>query len=146
MRVALGVGVLALLVAGCGGSGGKRLDRGAYVSQADAICRDVAKRQQALKPPTSLATIPAYVDKSLPIVDSGTERLRKLEPPKELDAKVKDWLDALDQSRVQLVALKKAAEDKDVDRVQALGAGATTSISQTHALARAIGLHDCTKV
>lgn len=145
MRAAVGVGLLALFAAGCGGSGGQRLDRSAYVSRADAICRDVAKKQQALKAPTSLATIPAYVDKSLPIFDSGIGRLRKLRPPKELDAKVEDWLHALEQSRVQLVALKKAAGDKNLERVQALGAGATTSISQTHALARAIGLNDCTR-
>jgi hypothetical protein len=145
-RASLAVGLLAVLVAGCGGGGGSgRLDRTAYLRQADAICLDVTKRQQALKAPTSLATIPAYVDKSLPIFDSGTQRLRKLRPPKDLDAKVKDWLHALEQSRVQLVSLKKAAEDKDLARVQALGAGATTSISKTHARARAIGLDDCTK-
>jgi hypothetical protein len=145
VRAAVLVAVLAALLAaaGCGGGGGQRLSRDAYVSQADAVCRAMDAKQRKLTAPASLDAIPAYVDKALPSVDDGIAKLRRLRPPAELDATVKDWLASLDEARRLLVALSKAAGANDAAKVQSLGAQATTLTEKTHSLAGSIGLTDC---
>jgi hypothetical protein len=144
VRAAVVVAVLAaLLAAGCGGGGGQRLSQDAYVSQADALSRAMDAKQKKLTAPTSLDAIPAYVGQALPSVDDGIAKLRRLRPPAELDATVKDWLASLDDARGLLVGLGKAAAANDAPKVQSLGAQATPLTEKTHALAGSIGLTDC---
>jgi uncharacterized lipoprotein len=144
VRAAVVIAVLAVLVAaGCGGGSSQRLSQDAYVSKADAICRDLDAKQRKLTAPASLDAIPAYVDQALPSVDDGIAKLSKLRPPAELDATVKSWLASLDDARGLLVDLGKAAAKNDAAKVQSLGAQATTLTEKTHALAGSIGLTDC---
>ena len=80
--------VVVLALAACGGGGGTRLSRDAYIAKADAVCTKVEDQQRELGAPATLAEIPAYVDKALPILDAGVEEMRALRPPKSMQERV----------------------------------------------------------
>jgi hypothetical protein len=143
-RTAAALAALLALAAGCGGaSGGQRLSKDAYVAKADAICRDADAKRKQLTTPASIAEIPAYVAKALPILDDGLRRLHALRPPSDLEAGVRAWLSTGDETRNLLAELGKAAKQGDSAKVQALGAKGNTLTSDADSLARTIGLTDC---
>jgi hypothetical protein len=135
--------VVAAVLAGCGGSGSERLSRDAFVSKADAACRDLSARQQTLTPPTSIDAIPAYADKAVPILDDALNALRGLRPPSELADGVDSWLNQLAGTRSVLEDLRSAAEDGDEAKVRTVGAKGTDLDRRAKALAQGIGLIDC---
>jgi hypothetical protein len=143
MGAAAVVAALATALAACGGGSGERLSRDAFVSKADAACRDLVQRQQELAAPTSIDGIPAYADKALPILDDALKKLRSLRPPTELQAGVDSWLKRLGESRAVLEDLRSAAKDGDAAKVRAVGAKGTNLDSNAKDLARALGLTDC---
>lgn len=137
------VAVLASALAGCGGGASERLSRDAFVSKADAACRDLSAREQRLTPPTSIDAIPAYADKAVPILDDALDTLRRLRPPTELADGVDSWLKELDETRSLLEDLRSAAEDGDEAKVRAVGAKGTDLDRRAKALAQTVGLTDC---
>ncbi len=138
--------VLALLaLAGCGGGGEAGLSRGTYITKANAICRDVGKKLEALTVPTSNDQIPAYATKALPIYDNALARIRALRPPSELDSKVKAWLEEIGKSRKVVSDLGQAAARKDDAKVRSLGTRAVALGNQGRAITGDIGLADCAK-
>jgi hypothetical protein len=140
------VALLAVVaLAACGGSGGERLSRDTYVARADAICADVAAQREVLPAPTSIAEIPGYVDKALPIIDAALVKLRALRPPLEMQQSVTAWLDTTAQTLAVLADLRRAAQDGNPagDKVRAFAAKAKTLNDRRGALARSIGLTSC---
>lgn len=140
------VAVLASALAGCGGGGSERLSRDAFVSKADAACRDLSAREQKLTPPTSIDAIPAYADTALPILDDALDELRGLRPPTELADGVDAWLEQLGETRNVLEDLRSAAEGGDEARVRTVGAKGTDLDRRARGLAQTIGLTDCANV
>jgi hypothetical protein len=137
------VGALAVLAAGCGGGGGERLSRDDYVAKADAICREVTKKRQTLPIPTSIAGIPRYVDRALPLLDNARSDLRALRPPPDLEEEVTSWLDAIGEERDALSDLRGAAKDRNAAKVRAIGSRGVAIEQRARARARAIGLVAC---
>ena len=76
--------VLLLLVAACGGSGGKAVSpKAAYLAKAEALCvkanADVAtaKKQQ----PTDIAAVPTYVHSLVDLAKQTLQEITALTPP-----------------------------------------------------------------
>jgi hypothetical protein len=138
------VAALCVVAAGCGGGdGGGRLSRDDYVSKADAICLATVQKRQALSAPTTLAGIPRYVDRALPLLDAARSDLRALRPPAELEDKVAAWLAAIGEERDALADLRSAAKEKNGAKVRAIGSQGVAIEQRARARARAIGLVDC---
>lgn len=137
--------VLAIVVAGCGGGGGggDRLSKDEYVAQADAICKEVEQKGDAIEEPTSLEDVGRFVDEALPVFDDGLDRLRELRPPAELQDAVDDWLATGNETRDLLEELKDAAGDGDAAKVQELGGKGEDLDKKSDDLARQIGLEEC---
>lgn len=140
-RAALLAGVLAL--AACGGGGGTRLSRDAYIEKADAVCTKVAAQQKALGAPATLDEIPPYVDKAIPILDAGVKELRDLRPPKEMEDGIDQWLKTTDETRDVLKRLKQAAANGDAVAARTAGVEGTKVDDRRDAIARRIGLTAC---
>lgn len=135
--------VAVAVLAACGGSKAKRLSRDAYVSEADAACTTAAHEQRKLASPTSIAGIPAYVDRALPILDTLVKDVRELSPPQDLEASVTQWLDLTAQGRKTLESLRAAAKRGDEQQVRQVSAKGTDLNQRRAALARSIGLTVC---
>lgn len=137
--------VLAIVVAGCGGGGGggDRLSKDEYVAQADAICKEVEQKGDAIEEPTSLEDVGRFVDEALPVFDDGLDRLRELRPPAELQDAVDDWLATGNETRDLLEELKDVAGDGDAAKVQELGGKGEDLDKKSDDLARQIGLEEC---
>ena len=71
--------LLAVLVAGCGGGGG-RLTRSEYAKQADAICLKYNAKLNGIAQPKSQAELAAFVDKAVLLVSDASDWLSELKP------------------------------------------------------------------
>jgi hypothetical protein len=129
-RVVPVVAAVAVVAAGCGGSGAKPLTKAEFVKRGDAICTKYRNKNQALnakapaRNPTDPSATDAQVKASAPILRELASNLRsaksefgKLSPPSDV---AKDWqntLDDLDQLASKLNDAAQAAESVDRQRV-----------------------------
>jgi hypothetical protein len=90
MRAALAVVPAALVLAACGGGGG-RLSAGEYRSKADAICADANQKVKGLGNPSTPAELRSLLKKARPTFKNAIDKLEALQPPKELESKVDEW-------------------------------------------------------
>jgi hypothetical protein len=134
--------VAALLVAGCGGSGG-RLSKEEYAKRADAVCTKYNAKLKALARPTGISELPAYVDKALPLARKGDDELRALKPPKDEEQTAKEWLDQNDSVVGSMERLRDAAKKGDRARIQTALNEATSANQAANRLARRLGLTVC---
>jgi hypothetical protein len=137
--------VLALVVAGCGGGGGKRLSRSEYASKADVICRKANEQTKSLKQPSNLAELAKGFDKALPIFEHAIANLRKLKPPKSEQATVDRWLAKSDALKRDLEQIRDRAKAKDLKGVQSLFENATRDQQSGNQLAGRLGMKVCNK-
>jgi len=138
--------VLAVvLLAGCGGGGGKRLSREEYVSKADAICGKYNQQTKALANPSNLAELAAVADKTLPILDNALKDLRKLKPPEDEQATVDQWLGQVEKLKGDLKEIRDKAERSDMQGVEAVVPKAQEHNSRSNQLATQLGLKVCNK-
>ncbi len=137
--------VLALVVAGCGGGGGKRLSRSEYASKADAICRKANEQTRLLKQPSNLAELAKGFDKALPILENATSKLRKLKPPESAQATVDRWLAQSDALKRDLEQIRDRAKANDLKGVQSLFKNATRDQQSVNQLAGKLGMTVCNK-
>jgi hypothetical protein len=138
--------VLALvLLAGCGGGGGKRLSREEYVSKADAICGKYNQQTKALSNPSNLTELAAVADKTLPILDNALKDLRKLKPPVDEQATVDKWLDQVANLKGDLKDIRDKAKSNDMQGVQAVVPKAQEHNNRSNQLATQLGLKVCNK-
>jgi hypothetical protein len=140
---ALAVLGAAVALAGCGSSGS--MSAADYRNAATKICDDANRRAAAVPQPQGLGTLRDYLDSTLAIVSSDTDKLRALKPPDDLKTEHQAALRAQDAAirslRALLARLKSGkptvAELKsDLDGVQRLS-------NQADAAFRALGLQRC---
>jgi hypothetical protein len=129
---------LAVLVAGCGGSGYTRHD---FITRADAICTDALRQARSITPETGL---PTYLTQFVPVLESEAAQLRALRRPPDTPsdrATLAHYFEALGQTVVEYRQLAAAAKRGDqqavTDAETALGA------SQVYSLATSYGLSSC---
>jgi hypothetical protein len=138
--------VLALvLLAGCGGGGGKRLSREEYASKADAICGKYNQQTKALANPSNLTELAAVADKTLPILDNALKDLRKLKPPANEQATVDKWLDQVANLKGDLKDIRDKAKSNDMQGVQGVVPKAQQHNNRSNQLATQLGLQVCNK-
>jgi hypothetical protein len=133
--------VLAVLAAGCGGSG--RLSKADYAKRADAICTKYNAKIRALGRPTGISGLPAYVDKALPLARKGDDELRTLKPPKDEEQTAKEWLDQNDSVVGSMERLRDAAKKSDRAGIQTALNEASAANQTANRLARQLGLSVC---
>lgn len=92
------LGVLALLLTGCGGSAGQP---SAYVAAGDAICTSQLAQLNRLPRPTTPEGAVSYLPRALAILKRERSRLAALDPPSPMRAQFKAGL----ASQGQLAAL-----------------------------------------
>jgi hypothetical protein len=83
----------ALLLAGCGGGGG-RLSHGDFAKRADAVCTAFRSSTERIARPRTYADIVAYVKKTRPMYEAARLQLGRLSPPPKDEPTVKRWLGA----------------------------------------------------
>jgi hypothetical protein len=142
--VAAAVGLAAT---GCGGGdgggGGDQLSAAEFREAADAICAEYDQKIQDLGEPESLEDLNAFIERAIPIIEEGFNKLEDLQPPEELEA---DWNRAMEVNgeNLQLTKdLQAAAESGDEQRVQEILAQAAQNEEETDRLARELGLQRC---
>jgi hypothetical protein len=145
--LAIVAGAAALLLASCGGSGdgggGQSLTADEFRQQADAICKQYEDKLNELGSPSSLDDLSAFVDKAVPIIEEGNNKLQDLEAPDELSA---DWDRAMELQDKNLQVthdLQEALHDKDTARIQDLVSQLDATDAESTRLARKVGLENC---
>jgi hypothetical protein len=71
---------VALLLAGCGGGGG-RLSHAAFVKRVDELCQTSIAAAKKVEKPTSVPQIPLYLEHLRPIQARFLDQAQKLRPP-----------------------------------------------------------------
>jgi len=141
--------VVAVLVAGCGGSSAP--SRAAYGHDVDRVCASLEDRVDAIQrdKPSTPDELIAYADKLARTLDDGVRQLQAVERPDGDDGvKAQRWLDALrrqaDEANAALSDLKDAARKRDgpaaeraIRRIQGLDS------SRVDKLASAAGARGC---
>jgi hypothetical protein len=138
-------GAAALFLAACGGGGGdgQSLSAEEFRQQADAICKQYEDKLSELGSPSSLDDLGDFVDKAVPIIEEGNNKLAELEAPDDLSG---DWDRAMELQDENLQVardLQKAIQDNDTARVQELVSKLNTTDAESTRLARNIGLENC---
>jgi hypothetical protein len=143
------IALAALAAAGCGGGGGDggdRLSAAEFRETADAICAEYDQKIQELGEPESLEDLNRFIERAIPIIEEGFNKLDELQPPEELEA---DWNRAMDinSENLQLTRdLQAAAESGNEARVQEILQQAGQNEEETDRLARELGLQRCGEV
>jgi hypothetical protein len=146
-RAALAVALAVPALAACGGgdsaSSGGRLTLEEYVAAADAICAEADAEIEALEDPASAQDAADYLPRAKEIAERQLERLRELVPPEEIEARIDEALDLLQQQIDLADELLDAIESEDLDRFQELVDEGEAKNERADEIAREIGLEEC---
>ena len=149
MRLRLvGGAAAALVIAGCGGSGGSdRLSAAAYKTQAERICTDSAKQTNALGRPQTTSQFKAFLTKGIRVTERNLRRFAALRPPEDLQSKHQAIVAAerrgLDQLR--RVSVKLHGDARDVALLRRVQPELSRISQETSTRYRAAGLTACAK-
>jgi hypothetical protein len=145
--IAIVAGAAALFLAACGGGGGggggQSLSAEEFRQQADAICNQYEDKLNELDSPSSLDDLADFVDKAVPIIEEGNNKLAELEAPDDLSG---DWDRAMELQDENLQVtrdLQKAIHDNDTARVQELVSKLDATDAESTRQARKVGLESC---
>jgi hypothetical protein len=133
-----GAVALAVLVAGCGGSGYTRHD---FITRADAICAGALRQARSIAPGTPLST---YLAAYVPVLASEASQLRALRRPPDTTrnrATLERYFTALRQVVAEYRQLAAAA--RSGDRQALTNAEAALGASPVYSLATSYGLSSC---
>jgi DNA-binding NtrC family response regulator len=142
--VAVLVGVLVLVAAGCGGGGSDtRLSREEFESQANAICAKYQKQLGAIGTPSSVEEIPDLVEQALAILNKEVAEIAALNPPTDMQTEFDAMIEASNNTKAAANDLSQAAKDGDQAAVQkALDEGNAAS-KKADQIATQLGLDSC---
>ena len=146
-RLAASALLVAVIVPGCGGGGGgcKRLTRGEYAKQADAICLKYNAKLNGIAQPKSQAELAAFVDKAVPLVSDASDRLSELKPPQDEQRIATAWNTANAEVVRALQRLRDAAKANDRAKLQSALADGNKANAHANTLAKTLGMNACSK-
>ena len=146
-RFAASALLVAVIVPGCGGGGGggKRLTRGEYAKQADAICLKYNAKLNGIAQPKSQAELAAFVDKAVPLVSDASDRLSELKPPQDEQRIATAWNTANAEVVRALQRLRDAAKANDRAKLQSALADGNKANAHANTLAKTLGMNACSK-
>jgi hypothetical protein len=135
-------GAAAGIVLGFQGSDRSRLTRGAYLRRANAICEAYGKRLDRVPPPLDPASPGAVYESiglALPLLREQSAKIRRLGPPRALQADVDRFFALTDRSLGHLERARRHAGRRELfPMVQALSAFGT-SRNAAKRVSRSIG-------
>jgi len=143
-----GIAVLAtvsLIAAGCGDDEGDALSKEEFTKQGNAICKKYEADAEKLGSPKSIDEVPEYADKAIALFDKQLGDLRDLTPPEDLQEDFDALLATGDDAKKTIEDLKKAAEDKDEQKLQQISQDAEKRDQKSDELASKLGLTECSK-
>jgi hypothetical protein len=159
-RVLSGIAIVCVaFAAGCGGGGSSTSATGAsgasgvsgatpltedeFVSQADAVCKDVNDKIAALPKPTTTADLATVTPQVITISNDGIAQLEQITPPTAVQSEYSHYIAALKSQTAlagQLVTAAKANDTAQINQVAAkLKAGSPDST------AKDLNLTECAK-
>lgn len=127
---------LALALSGCGSSGSSTLSVAQFKSQADAICKTLHTKTDALNPGASATTaqLDTAVRKVADLVNAEVAQLKALKAPASISADVTAMLDSV-----------SAAAKTLKDQGSAVLSAKTSPFDDANKKAAALGLKECGK-
>ncbi len=146
MLVRFGMGVfaaLALVVAGCGGSGSDSLTLDEFKTQADAICAQYDEKFSALGDPQTPAEAADLVREGKGIASDQLDELNALNAPDEVERQFSEAMDALQQEVDQFDDLAAALDDNDEAKSNEITAALGKLDAKADAVAQELGLEEC---
>ena len=141
--VAVLVGVLVLLAAGCGGGGEEPLSKAEFQSQANAICAKYEKQLKAVGTPTSIEEIPDLVEQALAILNKEIDEIAALNPPEDLQSDFDKMIAASNKTKAAADDLSAAAKSGDQAAVQQALEDGNAASKEADQLAAGLGLSEC---
>jgi hypothetical protein len=141
-------------LAGCGDSGGSgQLSQEEFVQQADAICTDANKQQDAIDVPSlssqptdeELDAFAAALDQGVELTRDQIDKLRDLNPPADAEDEWGKTVDELDASMDEVDKASEAAKNGDAAGLaKSLNDASAKSESATQR-AKDLGLKVCSE-
>jgi hypothetical protein len=131
-----------LVLVGCGGEA-KRLSREEFAQKADAICAEGNRRTEQLPTPANLSDLADVSDKTIDILDDALNELRKLEPPKDEQKIVDQWLAQFETLKDDLAEIRDQARANDIQAVQAIAERAQGHYTRANELGTTLGMKVC---
>jgi len=144
-RAFLAVPLVAVLAAGCGSGGEKRLSREEYAKRGDAVCRAYNAGTRALGTPTSMRALARVADRSLPFLERAIRDLRRLRPPKDEEATTRRWVRQLVLLRRDVARIRDRAHANDANGVRGVVPDATKRNDRFSRLAGKLGMTVCSR-
>jgi hypothetical protein len=139
--VAVVVAVAVVLVASTGSSKATPT-RAEYFGRVAAICRFYGPKLDKVPPPIDV-TIPAEITESVrkvePILRAEAAAVRRLEPPRELRAKLAQWNELNRRSIAKLGEALRAADRTDLRGIQVAYVAFVVTGAKAQKLGHAIG-------
>ena len=145
VRALAGIGLAATFaLTACGSSSAATLTKADWVTQANAICKDLNDRAAAITPKTQAELGPA-ITKIAQISAEDIGKIKALKPPAEIQSDVTSLLDAYGKANDAFQAAAAKVASGDIS-------GATTHLSTAadagkagDPIATRLGATDCTK-
>jgi hypothetical protein len=113
-----------------------------YFARVAAICRFYGPKLDKIPPPYDV-TIPALITRSVrkvePLLRAEAEAMRRLKPPRELQAKLKRWNELNQQSIAKLGEALRAAKNVDLRGIQVAYVTFVVTGAKAQKLGHAIG-------
>jgi hypothetical protein len=141
--VAVFLVLVAALTAGCGGGDDGALSESEFREEANAVCEGTLREAEAIEAPASPEEIPDYVDRLVPLVRQGLERLRALQPPADLQEDYDQMLDETETALASADDLATAAQEGDPGKLQEALAAGDAANQASDRLATKLGLDEC---
>jgi hypothetical protein len=142
VTIAFAVVALALLAAGCGGGGSKKLTKDEYASQLSAACTASNDKLNALGL-TDMASFKAKGDQAVTIAEDTVKQFESLTPPDELSEASKTFNASANEIVDDIKNANEAAQKDDATAFQAAGTSVQNHSKENDDAAREIGATDC---
>ena len=143
MRQALALTLALVVLAGCGGGGGKALTKQEDASKADAICSKYNQKIKDLGNPKNISDLADVADKTLPLIESAIGEFKKLKPPADEQATASQWIVQVEGLQTDLKEVRDKAKAKDLQGVQAVLPRAQQHNARSNLLATQLGMSVC---
>jgi hypothetical protein len=141
----IGGAVAAGLLLGAGGGGGG-LSKADYVEQANAVCRQAAKKVAALDAAASdVEDLPKVAGEVVAVQRTALDRLKAIKAPKEDRSEIAKWIALVDQTIDQAEVSARSQRSGDITRAIAANTNGAALDRRADQLARSYGLTRCVR-
>jgi hypothetical protein len=136
---------VAVAVAGCGGSGERRLTRGELISQGDQECRDQGERERHIGAFRDASSLAAKGDQLLKTDREALRRFRRLRAPTELQGDFDAYVKLIGDTLTVETKLVDAAKRGDTSQLRRQILEQQALRPRLSAAARKIGFKVCSQ-